>query len=361
MALSKPVSKAAGIATGGIALAVVLAIAIGFALRQQGASSEQPVVEAETPARTLPRKGPVAAAPPPSVGNGVDVGPQARPEKGEGHDERWRQPQGAWSWRAAADFVADDPGGDWRKAYDQIMASRGDPDLTAFDRVVMMQRLLDRGDLPPEIGALIGFMLAENLRSSVSNDPGSFTSSGEIDKWYRHMLARHTDQTNQFIVMRAKTAYADFLGDSPTNRNRQRQALLTSVLDIPQNEIVFGAPELTYLNLDRIKGMNLDPPKDAVRFQPTENKINGLMRQRQSFVDGVRAAAAKELAYTQVMPGLGSVTRERLQRLKDTRPDDPVFRRAVQDVYDWYDRVNSRRQTPNWDSLEEDQVISSFK
>lgn len=277
----------------------------------------------------------------------------------------------SWSWNLLGPSGEVLEADTWEEAFAAIDHFASSEEATQLEVLRKYQSLLDRGDLPREVEANVRLRMGAHLIAQYNAAKGEESRDEEAIRWYRDLLTRFNGWENHSSVMRARIHLGNLYDRNNTGGPAASKSLYQRVLDVPAEEIVFDHPEKQRFNVNHIEAAKapragraaafLSPEQSEFWDQRDQEHQRDLWGQRMYEIDWIRQGAAKSLAYLYIEPGLGFVTRERLQGLKDSRPDDPVFQQAVQKVYDWYDEVNSKRQTPNWDSLEEDRVIATFQ
>ena len=167
---------------------------------------------------------------------------------------------------------------------------------------------------------------------------GERSLSAEAVRWYQTTLRDFQDWPNHHDAMVAKI----HLGDLYCLQNRRAglkraSELYWSVIEVPEEQIVFDDPKLRRYNIDEIekdeapinkRGIVGELPK-AIADKINARHREGLKQERAHYTTRIRRAAIKALAYKQGERGMPGVTRQRLVALKGKRPDDQQYQETL--------------------------------
>jgi tetratricopeptide (TPR) repeat protein len=213
---------------------------------------------------------------------------------------------------------------------------------TQLEALKMYQRVLDAN--PPRSLALYVKMVM-GCRMAILYNP-EFNEDIMYDealKWYKKIIYDYNDLGNHYDLMVAKIHLGDLycMGDYGVAEAQKASELCMEIIEVPEDEIIFDEPRLSYLNMDRI--LKAEAPIGRVAgFDPNseilakliEERNKGyrktLLIQRESEINSLRTAAMRSLTYKQYVPGFPhEAYLKRLEILKQQRPDDKLYQESL--------------------------------
>ncbi|MHC4647130.1 MAG: M56 family metallopeptidase, partial [Planctomycetota bacterium] len=209
----------------------------------------------------------------------------------------------------------------------------------------LYQRVLDANPsrlLELRAKARMGIRMTQGYDSEL----GENSLDAEAVRWYEQMLQDFKDWGAHQHLLEARVRLGDvyFMGPYGQSGVEKAMDLYWEVINVPEEQVVFDEPRSAYLNLENIAkakakgrfvgfvgsdGKLMEPPESANRIYRQR-----LLKQRKSFIDGIRRSAIWAITNKLGDKRLGPPGKklDRLLELKRKRPDDKYFQQILDGV-----------------------------
>ncbi len=205
----------------------------------------------------------------------------------------------------------------------------------------LYQRVLDAN--PPRVLELrTKARMGIRMTQAYDSELGETSLDEEAVRWYEQMLQDFKDWSAHQHLLEARVRLGDvyFMGPYGQASVEKAMYLYWEVINVPEEQVIFDEP-LANLNLENIakakakgrfagsEGRLMEPPESA-----NIKHRQWLLKQRKSFIDGIRRSAIWAITNKLGDKRLGPPGKEldRLLELKRKRPDDKYFQEILDGV-----------------------------